>query len=110
VVNRGDICWVDLADEGRRPALVLTRAEGVPAMRKVTVAFLTSTIRAIPTEVRLSEDDGMPKDCVVTLDNLRTVPKVLLGEPIASLAGKRMHEVCRALAIATGCDWRSSRP
>lgn len=78
-------------------------------MRKVTVAFLTRTIRGIPTEVRLSEEDGLQVDCVVTLDNVRTVPKVLLGNPIASLAGKRMHEVCRALAIATGCDWRHSR-
>lgn len=78
-------------------------------MRKVTVAFLTRTIRDLPTEVKLAPGDGVPADCVVTLDNLRTVPKVLLGDPIASLAGKRMHEVCRALAIATGCDWRVSR-
>ena len=78
-------------------------------MRKVTVAFLTRTIRGLPTEVRLARADGVPAECVVTLDNLRTVPKAFLGEPIASLAGKRMHEVCRALAIATGCDWRTSR-
>jgi mRNA interferase MazF len=78
-------------------------------MRKVTVAFLTRTIRDLPTEVKLAPEDGVPADCVVTLDNLRTVPKVLLGAPIASLAGKRMHEVCRALAVATGCDWRVSR-
>ena len=72
-------------------------------MRKVTIAYLTRTIRDIPTEVRLGPSDGMPEECVVTLDNIRTVHRVLLGEPIASLAGKRMHEVCRALAIATGC-------
>jgi len=45
----------------------------------------------------------MPRECVVSLDNLRTLPQVLLGERIASLAGKRMDEVCRALVIATGC-------
>jgi hypothetical protein len=28
---------------------------------------------------------------------------VLLQEPITSLAGRRMDEVCQALAIATGC-------
>jgi mRNA interferase MazF len=78
-------------------------------MRKVTVAFLTRTIRDLPTEVRLAEEDGVPAECVVSLDNLRTVPKVLLGEPVTSLAGKRMHEVCRALAVATGCDWRGPR-
>lgn len=103
MVKRGDVCWVDLPDEKRRPALVLTRTEAIPVMRKVVVAYLTRTIRDIPTEVRLEPADGVPDECVVTLDNLRTVSRVLLGEPIASLSGPRMHEVCRALAIATGC-------
>jgi mRNA interferase MazF len=109
VVSRGDICWVDVPEEGTRPALVLTRVEAIPVMRKVTVAFLTRTIRGIPTEVRLGLDDGMPDECAVNLDNLRHISRSLLGDPITSLAGKRMHEVCRALAIATGCDWRASR-
>jgi mRNA interferase MazF len=104
MVRRGDVCWYEDAAEGRRPALVLTRNEAIPVMRKVTVAFLTRTIRDIPTEVRLDEGDGMPAECVVNLDNVRHVSRVLLGDPITSLRGKRMHEVCRALAIATGCD------
>jgi len=103
VVKRGDICWVELPNEKRRPGLVLTRAEAIPAMRKVMVAYLTSTIRGIPSEVRLDGGDGMPKECVISLDNVRTVSKAILSEPIVSLSGPRMHEVCRALAIATGC-------
>lgn len=108
MVNRGDIFWVDFDDLGRRPVLVLTRDEAIPVLKKITVAFVTRTIRDIPTEVRLDADDGMPAECAVTLDNLRMVSPVLLTERIASLAGKRMHEVCRALAIATGCDGRPS--
>lgn len=104
MVNRGDIYWCDTSDEGRRPALVLTRDEAIPVMRKVTVAFLTRRIRGIPTEVRLGLEDGMPADCVVNLDNVRHIPRALLDEHVASLSGPRMHEVCRALAIATGCD------
>jgi mRNA interferase MazF len=103
VVKRGDICWVELPDEKRRPGLVLTRAEAIPVMRKVTVAYLTRTIRGIPSEVRLGTGDGMPGDCVISFDNVRTVSKAILSDPITSLAGKRMDEVCRALAIATGC-------
>jgi mRNA interferase MazF len=103
MVKRGDICWYEDAEEGRRPALVITRNEAIPIKQKVTVAFVTRTIREIPTEVRLSEDDGMPAECVVNLDNVRQVSRALLNEPIASLSGPRMHEVCRALAIATGC-------
>jgi mRNA-degrading endonuclease toxin of MazEF toxin-antitoxin module len=45
----------------------------------------------------------VPAECVVNLDNIRQVHRALLDDPITSLAGKRMDEVCRALAIATGC-------
>lgn len=102
-MKRGDIYWLELEEEGRRPALVLTRAEAIPVLRNVTIAYLTRTVRGIPTEVPLGPTDGMPEECVVTLDNLRTVSRGLLNDPIASLTGKRMDEVCRALAIATGC-------
>ena len=78
-------------------------------MRKVTVALLTGTVRGIPTEVPLGPSDGMSKACAVSLDNIYTLPRSFLVEPITTLAGKRMHEVCRALEIATGCDSRSSR-
>jgi mRNA interferase MazF len=73
-------------------------------LRQILVAPLTSTIREIPTEVPLGERDGMPKDCVASFDNLRQISKTWLGDPITSLSGSRMHEVCRALAIATGCE------
>jgi mRNA interferase MazF len=104
MVRRGDICWIELPEEKRRPALVLTREEAIPAMRRAVVAFLTTKIRDMPIEVRLDSEDGLPRECVVNLDNVRTIPCALLTEPITTLSGPRMHEVCRALAFATGCD------
>jgi mRNA interferase MazF len=104
MVSRGDVCWVEAPDEKRRPALVLTRNVAIPVMGDVTVAYLTRTIRDIPTEVRLGTEDGLPAECVISLDNVRTVSRGLLTAPITSLSGPRMHEVCKALAIATGCD------
>jgi mRNA interferase MazF len=65
---------------------------------------LTKTIREIPTEVRLGRDDGMPDDCVISFDNVQATSRALLSLPITTLSGPRMHEVCKALAIATGCD------
>jgi mRNA interferase MazF len=82
---------------------VLTRQEAIPVMRNIVVAMVTRTIRDIPSEVRLERRDGMPVECAVSLDNLRTVPRALLTEPVTRLSGQRMHEVCRALGIATGC-------
>lgn len=103
-MTRGDICWAELPEDGRRPVLVLTRGEAIPVLRRVIVAPLTRTVRGIPTEVRLGPDDGMPDDCAIAFDNVQVTPHKLLSEPITSLSGPRMHEVCKALAIATGCD------
>jgi mRNA interferase MazF len=103
-VSRGDVCWLELPEEGRRPVCVLTRGEAIPVLRNVLVALVTRTVRDIPTEVRLTGDDGMAFECAISLDNVRTVPRALLTERITSLSGARMHEVCGALAAATGCD------
>lgn len=103
-MTRGDICWAELSEAGRRPVLVLTRSEAIPVLRRILVAPLTRTIRGIPTEVRLGPEDGLPEECVVSFDNVQQAGRFALSEPFASLSGPRMHEVCRALAIATGCD------
>lgn len=102
-MSRGDVCWLELPDEGRRPVCVITRVAAIPVLRNVTVALVTRTIRGIPTELRLGPGDGLSKDCAITLDNLRTVPRALLSAPITTLSGTRMHELCRALNVATGC-------
>lgn len=104
MVKRGDVCWCEFADEGRRPALVLTRSEAIPILSRVLVAPITRTIRGIPTEVRFDQADGMPEECVASFDNVRQISRSLLSDPITTLSGPRMQEVCRALAIATGCD------
>ncbi|MDQ3607918.1 MAG: type II toxin-antitoxin system PemK/MazF family toxin [Actinomycetota bacterium] len=103
-MSRGDVCWLELPEEGRRPVCVLTRREAIPVLRNVLVALVTRTVRDIPTEVRLTGDDGMAVECAISLDNLRTVPRALLTERITSLSGTKMHEACMALAAATGCD------
>lgn len=84
--------------------LILSRPEAIPVLHEVTTAVVTRTIRGIPTEVQLGTDDGMPEECAVNLDNLRRIPRTFLTDPITTLSGPRMHEVCKALAIATGCD------
>lgn len=103
MVSRGDICWIDDPQGGRRPACVLTRSEAIPVLTRITVATVTSTIRGIRTEVRLSPEDGLRRECVISLDNVYTVPRANLGRPIARLSATKMHEVCRALDYAAGC-------
>jgi mRNA-degrading endonuclease toxin of MazEF toxin-antitoxin module len=54
--------------------------------------------------VALGPEDGITQDSAISLDNVRTVPRSLLTERITTLRGARMHEVCRALALATACE------
>lgn len=104
MVRRGDVYWLELPDERRRPVCVLTRDAALPVLRNVTVALVTRTVRDIPTEVPLTKrTDHMPDDCAISLDNLRTVPKSMLTHRITALSGAQMHEVCTALDLATGC-------
>lgn len=75
----------------------------IPYLSAVTVAPVTSTIRGIASEVRLSEADGLKGPCVVNLHNLVTVPKDWLGRRVATLSPERLREVCDALGFALGC-------
>ena len=88
----------------RRPVVVLTRASALGYLSSVTVAPITSTIRDVPSEVRLTEADGMKGACAVNLHNLVTVSKTHLGRRVASLSPERLKEVCAALGFALGCS------
>ena len=89
---------------GRRPHLVLTRDPAVPVLYSVIAVPATRTARGIATEVPLGPDDGMPTECVLSLDNTTLVPKVVFVERICRLSLDRMREVCAALNIAAGCS------
>ena len=102
-MNRGEIWWYELPGLGRRPGCILTREAAIPVVNAVLVAPATRTIRGIPTEVRLELREGMPDECVLSLDNMLTVPKALLIERITRLPPARVGELCTALNIATGC-------
>jgi mRNA interferase MazF len=102
-VTRGEIWWLESPDEKRRPVLLLTRSRLIHRLSAVMVAPVTTRRRNIPTEVPLDEDDGMPRPCVVALDNVRTVPQAYLTATVTALSPERMAEVCQALRIAVDC-------
>ncbi len=63
-----------------------------------------STIRGVPSEVVLNEEDGMKFPCAVNLHNAVTVSQQRLGRRVAQLSAARMNEVCAALRFSLGCD------
>jgi mRNA interferase MazF len=104
-VNRGDVRWYTFrAPDKRRPVLILTRNSAIAVLNSVTIAPITSTIRSIPTEIVLTEDDGMPNTCAANFDNIQTVPKSNVGELVARLTARRMREAAAALSFALGFD------
>jgi mRNA interferase MazF len=100
-MKRGQVWWAKLHTVvGRRPVLLLSR-DSMPARRgEITVAYITSTIRHRPVEVRLSPHDGMPMDCVVNLDSINTIPKRCLQHLICTLSPARLDEVKKAILEA----------
>lgn len=89
---------------GRRPYLALHRQASIGALHSVIAVPATRTLRGIPSEVPLDSGDGMPAQCALSLDNLALVPLAFFRERITRLSVDRMSQVCRALAVATGCD------
>jgi len=88
----------------RRPVVVLTRDSAVGYLTSLTVAPITTTIRRIPGEVTLGPEDGMPEACVVSCDNILTLPKHAIGSVITTLAPGKMEAIGRAVAFALGFD------
>ena|ERR1700730_15684519 len=102
-MRRGEVRWYRfLQPDKKRPILLLTRNSALEFLSEVTVAPITSTVRDIPSEVALSRDDGLDRDCAVNLDHVQTVPKTRIGALIATLTPARMAEVRFALLFALG--------
>ncbi len=100
-MNRGDVRWYKFEKPDKnRPVVILTRDAIIPYLGEVTVAPITSTIRDIPSEVRLDREDGLPRACAINCDHLQTVDQGRIGTLITTLAPSRMREVRAAVAFA----------
>jgi mRNA interferase MazF len=104
-IARGDVRLYRFAPpDKQRPVLVLTRDSAISYLSTVTVAPITSTLRGVPSEVALSEEDGMKVACAANLHNAVTVSQQRLGRRVAQLRSSRMSEICAALRFSFGCD------
>lgn len=104
-MRRGEVRWYRFAQpDKKRPVVILTRDSAIQYLGEVTVAPVTSTIRDIPSEVLLSQRDGMPRECAINLDHIQTVSKGKIGPLIVSLPLAKMNELHEALVFALGFD------
>lgn len=102
-MRRGEVWWVEDPEAGRRPHLILTRDSAVSVLNAVIGVPATTKVRRIPTEVALGPEDGMPRECALSLDTATVLPKASFVERITVLGPDKMAAACQALAYATGC-------
>lgn len=85
-----------------RPVLILTRELVIPHLNRVTVAPITSTIRGLSSEVPVGTINGLDHECVISCDNIVTVPKDTRGRRIGYLFPNQ--EVALSTAIHAAFD------
>ena len=99
-VSRGDIYYCHFGDPIKdRPVLVLSRSEINAVRANVVVALVTRTIRNIPLEIPVGAAEGLPKEGVVSLGDIHTVPKALLSEKKGELNPEQMEKVSEGLKM-----------
>lgn len=104
-MSRGEIWQYRFGQpDKRRPVVVLTRQEVIGLIHTVMVAPITSTIRGLPSEVAVGVAEGLKHESAVKLDHVQTVEQSKLVGYVGHLDLNKMRDVCRALAIAVGCE------
>jgi mRNA interferase MazF len=102
-VKRGEVWWREAPGKKRRPVCIITRDQAIPVLSEILVVPATTNRRGIGSEVPLDHDDGMPKPCVLSLDNVALAHKSHLTERITELSPMRMNALCEALHFTTTC-------
>ncbi len=71
--------------------------------RKVLVAPVTRTIRGLPSELPVGQEEGLPVASVASFDNLQPISKALLVRRIGALRGARRSLLCAVAAATLDC-------
>lgn len=115
-IKKGDLYFADLSpvtgseQGGVRPVLVVQNDVGNKYSPTIIVAAITSKKNKadLPTHVKIEADEnGLSKNSVVLLEQLRTIDKRRLKERIGTIDKNRLPEVNEALTISLGIDGNS---
>ena len=109
--KRGDIFYADLSpvvgseQGGLRPVLIIQNDVGNRYSPTVIAAAITSKLgkAKLPTHIDIyASHDGVQKDSVVLLEQIRTLDKRRLREKMGHLDEEIMHRVDRAISVSFG--------
>ena len=109
VIKRGDIFYADLRpvvgseQGGIRPVLIIQNYVGNRHSPTVICAAITSKMNKakLPTHIEIDASaDGIEKDSVILLEQLRTIDKRRLKDKVCHLDGPMLVKVNHALEIS----------
>ena len=103
MVAQAELWLMETPNQKRRPVLVVSRDEVIPVLNNVVVAPVTSTIREIPTCIRVGAEEGIDHDSVATFDSVAAVPKSVLTTRLGTLGVGGRRRICEALDAVANC-------
>ena len=116
-IKRGDIFYAELnpvvgsEQGGTRPVLIISNDIGNRHSPTVIIAAITSRVQTkskLPTHTAVNDFEGLDKDFVVLLEQIRTVDKKRLKQYMGMMPNETMARVDKALAISLGFPSRTS--
>lgn len=111
MIRRGEIYYADLSpvvgseQGGTRPVLILQNDVGNKYSPTIIVAAITSKTgkTKLPTHIELqSSENGLPKNSVVLLEQIRTIDKRRLKEKLGGINNASMNMVEDGLKVSLG--------
>lgn len=114
-IRRGDIYYASLhhgigsEQGGDRPVLVIQNNAGNQHSQTVIVAILTGKLNTkarLPTHCYVKAQQGLCRDSLVLLEQLRTIDKTRLRMYVATLNERDIQRINQALSISIGLDCR----
>ena len=108
-IKRGDIFYAELnpvigsEQGGTRPVLIISNDTGNRYSPTVIVAAITSRVQTkakLPTHTEVNDFEGLDKNSVVLLEQIRTIDKQRLKQYMGMMPNSIMARVDKALAIS----------
>ena len=112
-IKRGDIYYAELnpvigsEQGGTRPVLIISNDIGNRHSPTVIVAAITSRVHTkakLPTHTAIRDFEGLNKDSIILLEQIRTIDKKRLQEYIGMLSESEMARVDKSLAISVSLN------
>ena len=115
IIKRGDIYYAELnpvigsEQGGTRPVLIISNDTGNRHSPTVIIAAITGktqTKAKLPTHTEVKEVEGLDRDSIILLEQIRTIDKQRLKQYMGLMPDNIMARVDKALAISISLNNR----